>query len=460
METDSNRLADADLRAAILGGLAAMGELETRFRLPLERYLAALCDRGDGRSLERAVEIASQVVADCFVKSPSLLERWKGEGTLEAFLRSVAVYRLKSWWRSRDHAATEVNSESRDLRDAADETEVSDCEEIGIAADALRKGVKAACERCPDGVVFMRLKGLHGVDQRVISACWGHHEAQTSRRIREAMEIIREVAMASAAEKGCGLSLDGLREAQRIHPGILMGPGVGNETPVRDDLLREVAVGGACKKALDEVVRMLIGDPEGLARFARLLNGSREGEPKLARDGQFEGMGERMADCVRRTLATIHPRDAAALISPLMGTCFSDMLAHVGADGGTLWWLSPGRDSLEAVFNPREPEIVGKRQPLVSGIVSLVLGTGEAVVIADATKHARHSPAIDVLLGRITRSMVAVPFVVAGGTVGVMSVVRWSRQAEFAVSDLAIIHHHAEVIGNLLGTEITRRILA
>lgn len=79
METDSNRLADADLRAAILGGLAAMGELETRFRLPLERYLAALCDRGDGRSLERAVEIASQVVADCFVKSPSLLERWKGD---------------------------------------------------------------------------------------------------------------------------------------------------------------------------------------------------------------------------------------------------------------------------------------------------------------------------------------------------------------------------------------------
>ncbi len=437
-----------------------MGELEARFRQPLERYLAGLCDRGDGRSLEHAVEIASQVVADCFMKSPSLLERWKGEGSLEAFLRTVAVHRLKTWWRSRDHATTEVNSDSRDLRDAADERVVSDHDEIELASDALRKGVEAASEKCPDGVVFMRLKGLYGVDQRVISASWGHHEAQTSRRIKEAMAIIREVAMGTAEGKGISLSTDGLRAAQRAHPEILMGPPETDADPVRDDLLREVAAGGASKKTKENAVKLMIRSAAGLARFARMLNGTPIGVLELERDDPFQGMGGRMDECLRRTLAVIAPREVVPLISPLMQACFTDMLVHVGADGGTLWWLSPGRETLEAVFNPWEPEIIGKRQPLVSGIVSLVLGTGEAEVIADATRHARHSPAIDIMLGKITRSMIAVPFVVAGGTVGVISAVRWSRQAEFTGPDLAIINHHSEVIGDLLGTEITRRILA
>ena len=56
---------------------------------------------------------------------------------------------------------------------------------------------------CPEGILFMRLKGLHGVDQRVLSAVWGHHEAQTSRRIKEAMTLIRSKPSKVAAD--CGI---------------------------------------------------------------------------------------------------------------------------------------------------------------------------------------------------------------------------------------------------------------
>jgi hypothetical protein len=49
---------------------------------------------------QKTAEIASQVLANSFAKSPSLLEKWQGTDNLEAFLGTVAHNRLKSWWGS------------------------------------------------------------------------------------------------------------------------------------------------------------------------------------------------------------------------------------------------------------------------------------------------------------------------------------------------------------------------
>ena len=459
MENDRPVHADNDLRDHILTGLAAVAELNARFRQPLERLLVGMCNRSDGRSQEKAVEIAGQVLADCFVKSPSLLEKWQGGEHLEAFLRTVAVNRLKSWWTSPEHQRTAVNSDAFTLAHAAAPDACVDTEEVQLAEQALRAGVAAAIKQCPEGLVFLRLKGLHGVDQRAISQCWGHHEAQTSRRIKEAMEIIRTGAGAMAASNGCELSLDLLQLALQHNPDILLGNGATRDTPQDNTALMRLAAGEADAHAKRTAVEMMCHDAQQLAFFAQLLNRQSIKDALVVKDPALSGMAARVTECLRRSLEILQPAEAVGLVSPVMSACFSDLLAHAGADGGTLWLLCPGAAALEAVFNPLEPDIAGKRQPLASGIVSLVLATGEPACVSGVAAHERHSPAIDIALGKTTHSMIAVPMVLAGTVRGVLTAVRFTPHNPFGECETRIVERYAEILANLLSQNLIAKIL-
>ena len=460
MATEGSGLRDDELRADILTGLAAVAELEARFRQPLERFLVAMCDRGDGRSQEKAVEIAGQILAECFTRSPSLLEKWQGGDNLEAFLRKAAANRLKSWWASPEKRRTEVNSDSLSLAHAGRSETRCDPEEVDLAERALRAGVKEATEKCPEGLVFMRLKGLHGADQRLISQCWGHHEAQTSRRIREAMDIIRSAAAGMAEEVGTLLTMEDLQEALQRDPSVLLGSRSAAATSGDFQSLRLLAQGGADAKTKQRAVEQMCADPAMLAFFAQALNRQNGLEALVVRDRELSGVAARMNECVVRSLEMLNPAEAADLIPSAAAEVFAELLNHIGADGGTLWLLCPGTAALEAVFNPLEPEIAGKRQPLVSGIVSLVLATGETVCVSGVATHSRHSPAIDIALGKTTHGMIAVPFVLAGTVRGVLTAVRLTRDDAFGEKETRIVGNHAEILADLMVRNLTRKILS
>jgi DNA-directed RNA polymerase specialized sigma24 family protein len=459
MEHEGTQLSDTDLRTSILTGLAATAELQARFRKPLERFLVGMCDRSDGRSQEKAVEIAGQILAECFVKAPSLLERWQGGDNLEAFLRTAAGNRLRSWWASSEKHRIEVNSESLALAHAAMPQAAADHEEAALAEQALRAGVAAAAKECPEGLVFMRLKGLYGVDQRALSRCWGHHETQTSRRIKEAMEVIRTAASGMAAANGCELSMEVLQQALQRDPEVLFGSQAPAGTQGHEAMLQQLAAGNADAKTKRAGVEMMCGDPRMLGFFAQILNRQDPRDALVVKDPALSGVAARVSECLRRTLEILQPTEAAGLVTPVMSACFADLLAHAGADGGTLWLLCPGGAALEAVFNPLEPEIAGKRQPLVSGIVSLVLATGDPACLSAAATHLRHSPAIDIALGKTTRAMVAVPFVLAGAPRGVLTAVRFTSDAAFGESETRIVGRYAEILANLMVQNLTARIL-
>ncbi len=454
MDQDGLPRSDNDLRAAILTGIRAVGELQARFRKPLERFLVGMCDQGDGRSQEKAVEIAGQILADCFIKSPSLLEKWQGGDNLDAFLRKAGANRLKSWWASPEKTRTEVNSDSLSLAHAAGGVSRHDPAELELAERALRAGVSEAVRRSPEGLVFMRLKGLHGVDQRAISQCWGHHEAQTSRRIREAMEIIRTTAREVAA-----FPMELLQDALQRDPAILLGGACSPGTDGDYQLLRHVAEGGADAESKRAAVELMCADPRMLAFFAECLNRRSASDTLVVRDPELSGMSARLTECVRKSLEILHPAEAVGLITPTLSEIFADLLVYAGADGGTLWMLCPGAGALEAVFNPLEPEIAGKRQPLVSGIVSLVLATGEPVCVSGVPDHRSHSPAIDLALGKTTHGMIAVPFVLAGTVRGVLTAVRLTGNAPFGETETRIIARFAEILASLMVQNLTARIL-
>jgi DNA-directed RNA polymerase specialized sigma24 family protein len=450
---------DSDLRDRILTGVRAVEELELRFRQPLERYLFSLCDRGDGRSQEKAVEIAGQILAECFIKSPSLLERWQGPDNLDGFLRTAARNRLKSWWTSAEKKRTEVNSESLSLANAPSDTPGIDREEIEIAEQAVRAGVAAAVATCPEGMVFMRLKGLHGADQRAISICWGHHEAQTSRRIKEAMDTIRTTAVEKAARKGVELTTDLLRGILQNDPQILLGEAPAGEVEGDYQSLRLLAENGGDAATRRHAVELMCRDPQMLAFFAQALNRRSGREALVVRDSSLSGIGARLTDCIRNSLEILQPSEAVGLIPQTLLDSFADGLEHMAADGGTLWLLCPGSAALEAVCNPLEPEIAGKRQPLASGIVSLVLATGESACVSGVSAHQRHSPVIDIALGKTTRHMIAVPFVLAGPVRGVLTAVRLVSEQPFGNRETAMLERHSEILAAGFICSLTERIL-
>jgi len=459
MESERPARTDSELRDQILSGVAAVAELEIRFRQPLERFLVSLCDRGDGRSQEKAVEFAGQILAECFIKSPSLLERWQGSDNLEGFLRTAARNRLKSWWASAEKKRTEVNSESLSLTNAVIADSEIDRDELDLAEQAVRAGVAAAVKSCPEGVVFMRLKGLHGADQRAISNCWGHHETQTSRRIKDAMDTIRTTAADMAAKKGVALSMDLLRQILQHDPEILLGGGTSGESKGDYQSLRLLAENGADAKAKQQAVKMMCREPGMLAFFAQALNRKCGREALVVKDPALSGMGARVTECIRNSLEILQPAEAVGLISRSMSDTFADLLELLAADGGTLWLLCPGTAALEAVCNPLEPEIAGKRQPLASGIVSLVLATGESACVSGVSAHRRYSPAIDIAMGKTTRTMIATPFALAGAVRGVLTAVRLTREEPFGPRETAMLERHAEILSAHMVQNLTTEIL-
>jgi DNA-directed RNA polymerase specialized sigma24 family protein len=449
---------DLELRRKVLEGTAACEELAARVHQPLERLLVGLCGRTEGRARERAVEIAAGIVADL----PSLLGKWNGSGSLEGFLSTTGKNLLKSWWRSPDNWRFEGGSDSPEMEHAAQTADGETVEEteVRLASQALREGVRVASDKTPEGLCFLRLKGLHGTDQRVVARCWGLDESGISRRITAAMETIRETAAAAALGKTDeALPYAALQLALQRDPSILLGGGE-DGGPADDALLAGVARGHADKEARLAAATAMCRSQRNLALFAGLLNRESGHGPAVVKDPELPALEARLTECVRRTLELLRPADAAGWVTPLMSDTFADSLNLIGADGGTLWLLSPGEAVLEAVFNPMEPDLAGKRQPLVSGIVSLVLATGENACVGDVSSHNRHSSMVDHAVGKTTRGMIAVPFHLGGSARGVLTAVRFTGERAFGEAETEVLSRSSGVLAALLTRRIEEKILA
>ena len=323
----------------------------------------------------------------------------------------------------------------------------------GRVARAAREGA--------EGLVFMRLKGIYGVDQRALARCWQQHESQTSRRIADAMGRIRSAAVEAARKNGYELTLAQAQAALQLDTSVLLGQAV---TGVPDQgwekLLRDLAEGGGGPEQRQEAVRVMQGDPQALAYFAALLNRRTVSEPVVVGDAALSGAGARLQECVRRSLAALPAAEMDGLMDQVMQGYLGSLVERVGAEGGTLWLASPGEAVLRAVFNPRQPEMSGKRQPLSSGLISLVFVTGEAVNVSRVATDARHSPIIDLAVGRETEAMIAVPFLPAGQLRGVLTAVRFKgAEKPFSAQDLTWLTEGSALLGELLATRLAARIL-
>jgi hypothetical protein len=155
----------------------------------------------------------------------------------------------------------------------------------------------------------------------------------------------------------------------------------------------------------------------------------------------------------------------ADLLDPLMRQTLSGAFRWVGADEGTVWLADEPDRSLVAVFNtgPDAERLIGFRQPLNKGIVSLVYANEQAYCENEIANREKHDSTLDKKLGNRTGAMVAVPFYFAYGLRGVISCVQFAPAGEAVAAATGFDSRHVrEVAGaaTLVERLIDGRLLA
>ena len=102
-----------------------------------------------------------------------------------------------------------------------------------------------------------------------------------------------------------------------------------------------------------------------------------------------------------------------------------NLCAH-RADEGSIWLLDQEKQHLVVAYNsgPNTEKIMGFKQPLTKGIVSLVVASEHAFVENQVYKNAKHSKTLDKKLHKTTYAMIAVPLYFLNEVRGVISCVQ------------------------------------
>lgn len=137
-------------------------------------------------------------------------------------------------------------------------------------------------------------------------------------------------------------------------------------------------------------------------------------------------------------------------------------LESLQADGGTLWIVVADEEALEAVFNPWEPKLIGQRQPLSSGLISLCFFLEHGIMENEVKSHQQHDPSIDRSTGKQTAALLAAPVHVADTLCGVWSAVRFAHSEQVLFPQEALMKHElaAVTLGRLIEISMVRRLIS
>jgi len=189
---------DLQVAHAALSGDEEKARLFVKEYLPdLESYLVSRCGHRDCRAIEKAREIAADVISDCFGAKNRprgedvLLRLYHGRAPLKIWLRYVAYSRMKSWWSSTDGRSLPLEPIEESLSHQV-EPVVRDPEVAEILRIALENAFR---EVEPYRLLFLRLVYIHSVKRGHLARIWGCHPAKIGRDMVAAEERIRNLTL-------------------------------------------------------------------------------------------------------------------------------------------------------------------------------------------------------------------------------------------------------------------------
>ncbi|MFL6590646.1 MAG: hypothetical protein ACJ8M4_10800 [Chthoniobacterales bacterium] len=124
--------------------------------------------------------------------------------------------------------------------------------------------------------------------------------------------------------------------------------------------------------------------------------------------------------------AAITPENFLSICDEMVRKLLTDTFARISANEGSIWLLDPEKQHLVVAYNsgPNTEEIMGFKQPVSQGIVSLVVASEHAFVENQVYKNAKHSATLDKKLHKTTYAMIAVPLYFLNEVRGAISCVQ------------------------------------
>ena len=124
--------------------------------------------------------------------------------------------------------------------------------------------------------------------------------------------------------------------------------------------------------------------------------------------------------------AAVTPDNFLSVCDEMLLKLLKETFARISADEGSIWLLDQGKEHLVVAYNsgPNTEKIMGFKQPVTKGIVSLVVASEHAFVENQVYKNAKHSATLDKKLHKTTYAMIAVPLYFLNEVRGVISCVQ------------------------------------
>ena len=122
----------------------------------------------------------------------------------------------------------------------------------------------------------------------------------------------------------------------------------------------------------------------------------------------------------------ISPANFLSICDEMLLRLLTDTFQRISADEGSIWLLDEGKQHLVVTFNsgPNADKIVGFKQPLNKGIISLVVASEQAFIESNVYKNVKYSADLDKKLHNTTYAMIAVPLYFLRQVRGVLSCVQ------------------------------------
>jgi hypothetical protein len=122
----------------------------------------------------------------------------------------------------------------------------------------------------------------------------------------------------------------------------------------------------------------------------------------------------------------ISPENFLSICDEVLLKVLRETFERISADAGSIWLLDQEKKFLVATYDsgPNSREIVGFKNSLSEGIISLVVASEQAFIENQVYKNKSHNAALNKKLGKTTYAMIAVPLYFLDQVRGVISCVQ------------------------------------
>jgi hypothetical protein len=164
---------------------------------------------------------------------------------------------------------------------------------------------------------------------------------------------------------------------------------------------------------------------------------------------------------------TITAQNFYSILDETMKHLLQGTFVSIGGTEGSVWLLDQSTESLTIAYNtgPNSSKLMGQfKQPLRSGIVSMVFASEQPFIENQVFKNSRQDKTLDSLLKVRTYAMIAAPFYFLDTCRGVVSCVQLAQPdvddtslPGFDENHDRIFRHAARTLGRLIDLWAIRR---